>query len=479
MTAKNVLFIMSDEHANKVMGCHQHPWVKTPNIDKLASQGCRFTNAYTNSPICLPARAAFATGKYVHKTANWDNAHPYYGAQASWGHVVRDKNVKSVSIGKLHYRNDHDDTGFDEQILPMHIVGGQGDILGSVRDELPVRFKTSSLAEQIGPGESSYTRYDRNITELACQWLGNNADQEQPWVLYVGLVAPHFPLIAPEEFYNLYADLDFPMPKAYAIEERPAHPWLDQWRECWIHDKYFTDEKVKMALASYYGLCSFLDDNIGQILSALEASGALENTQIIYSSDHGDNMGTRGLWGKSTMFEEAAAIPMIVTGPDIKPNTVCHTPVSLVDAAATIVDAVGCDMPDDWDGVSLKQLADTENDPERVAFSEYHAAGAISGAFMIRKGHYKYIHYVGYPAQLFDLAADPEELTDIADKPEMAAVVKELEQALYQICDPEAVDQQAKADQAALVNQHGGREVVVEKGGFGATPAPGEAAKYL
>jgi len=477
MTAKNLLFIMSDEHASKVSGCYGHPFIQTPNIDKLAAEGCKFNNAYTNSPICLPARAAFATGKYVNRTNNWDNAHPYCGGYPSWGHVLRDEGIKSVSIGKLHYRNDTDDTGFDEQFLPMHIVGEKGDILGSVRDELPVRFKTQSLSEQIGRGESSYTQYDRNITKLACEWLQNNANDER-FVLYVGLVAPHFPLIAPDEFYDLYAEQNFPMPKAYAIEERPSHPWLDQWRECWIHDKFFNEEKVKTALNGYYGLCSFVDHNIGLILKALEESGVAGDTQVIYSSDHGDNMGTRGLWGKSTMFEEAAAIPMITRGPGIEPGSECDAPVSLVDAAATIAKEMTGNLPEDWDGESLNDIAQADDTDDHVAFSEYHAAGAITGAFMVRKSSYKLVYYVGFPCQLYDLEQDPEELNDIADLADMAPVIADLEAELRKICDPEEVDHRAKEQQAKLVELHGGREAVVSQGGFGATPAPGENVQY-
>lgn len=478
MAVKNTLVIMSDEHASKALGCYGHPFVQTPNLDRLAERGCRFDSAYSNSPICLPARAAFATGRYVHEDGYWDNAHPYDGAVDSWGHLLRDKDVRSVSIGKLHYRNETDDTGFDEQIVPMHIVGGKGDVLGSVRDELPVRHKCRSMSDQIGPGESSYTRYDRDIARLSCDWLKENADSEQGWVLFVGFVAPHFPLIAPQEFYDLYADMDIPMPKAYADAERVSHPWFDAWRKCWIHDRFFDEEKVKIALTSYYGLCSFVDDNIGQILNALDESGVAAETQVIYTSDHGDNMGARGMWGKSNFYEEAAAIPMIMAGPGVKKNSVCRTPVSLVDAAATVVDGMGEEVPADWRGKSLSKIASRTYDDSRVVFSEYHAAGATSGAYMIRQGRYKYCYYVGFAPQLFDLESDPEELNDLASNPEMGTLLRSFERELRRICDPEAVDIKAKNDQEKLVNANGGREVVVERGGFGATPAPGEKVVF-
>lgn len=477
MSPKNTLVIMSDEHASKILNCYGHEFIKTPNLDKLAKQGCRFTNTYTNSPICLPARACFATGEHVHKTQLWDNAHPYFGTPDSWGHHLQRAGVKTTSIGKLHYRNDTDSTGFDEQILPMHVVGGRGDLLGSVRDDLPRRMKCQSMSDQIGPGESSYTKYDRDITSLTCNWL-KEVEKDKPFSLFVGLVAPHFPLIAPEEFYHLYDDVDIPMPKNYAREHRPDHPWLNQWRKCWIHDEFFTDEKVKIALQSYYGLVSFLDHNIGLILNALEDSGLSENTTVIYTSDHGDNMGSRGLWGKSTFFEEAAAIPLIIRGEGVAANSECHTPTSLLDCAPTLLVQHEVNIELDLPGDDLIQIASSEYDEERIVFGEYHAAGAISGAFMIRKGDYKYIHYVGYPPQLFNLIDDPEELTDISERDDMQEMIAGFEAALREICNPEEVDQIAKQQQKQLVDAYGGREAIVAKGGFGATPAPGLNAEF-
>ena len=122
MRYKNVLILMADEHSNKVLGCHGHPTVRTPNLDRLAARGTRFANAYTNCPICIPARASFATGRYTFETGCWDNAIAYKGTPPSWGHALKEKNVPSYSIGKLHYRNAEDDTGFAEHGREVQIV---------------------------------------------------------------------------------------------------------------------------------------------------------------------------------------------------------------------------------------------------------------------------------------------------------------------------------------------------------------------
>ncbi len=166
MEPKNLLIIMADEHSSKFLGCAGHEMVRTPNLDRLASNGTRFTSAYTSCPICVPARASFATGKHIHEIGYWDNAHPYDGRIPSWGHQLQTHGVEVVSIGKLHYRNAEDDAGFDDQIIPIHCVDGVGDVLGTVRYPLPVRHKSRDLAEKIGSGETSYTAYDRDVRSI-------------------------------------------------------------------------------------------------------------------------------------------------------------------------------------------------------------------------------------------------------------------------------------------------------------------------
>ncbi len=482
-TPQNMLVIVSDEQAAQYMGCSGHPIVKTPNLDKLAARGTRFTSAYTNCPICVPARASLATGRYVHELGTWDNAIAYEGRQATWAHRLTQAGKRAVSIGKLHYRDDTVLGGFDETIIPMHIIDGLGDLLGAVRDPLPVRHKTRSLSEELGPGESSYTRYDRAITKAAIQWLGETAPKlQQPWTLYVGLVAPHFPLIAPEEFFAMYPPEKMSLPKAYKPEDWPKHPWFEAIRKCFIWNDFFDDDKRRLATASYFALCSFLDDNIGKILAALDKAGFAGNTRIVYSSDHGDNLGVRGLWGKSNHYQESVAIPMIMAGPDVPQGKVVSTPVTLVDVFPTVLECTGTPRADEdlaKPGRNLLTIAQAPDDETRVAFSEYHAAGAASGAFMIRRGRFKLVHYVGMAPQLFDLVADPQEMNDIAGKAEYAATIAELNVELRKICDPDEVDARAKADQAAVVEKNGGRDAVIKRGTFGATPPPGSAAKFV
>jgi choline-sulfatase len=417
----------------------------------------------------VPARASFATGLPVHRTGHWDNSFAYSGEPQSWAHVLADAGHDVVSIGKLHYRSADDDVGFVESIEPLYVVDGEGDILGCVREPLPPRWKTRKMAEDIGPGETAYTAYDRRIRDASIQWLGEKgkSNLDQPWTAFVSFMAPHFPLIAPDEYYALYANRDLMPEKPKAEKE---HPWLTAFRSSFLYDN-FDEEKTRIALASYYGLVSFMDNNVGQVLSALDASGMSESTTVLYVSDHGDNAGERGLWGKSTLYEESAGIPTIIAGPGIPVGKVSQTPVTLMDVYPTALEAAEIAFSDDQT-TSLISLASENDDQSRAVFVEYHAAGSATGAFMIRQAQWKYIYYVDFEPQLFDLSADPDELNDLGGSVTHSDIRDMLHNILCSICDPTEVDFRAKSDQNAKIERHGGREAVVAKGGFGATPAP-------
>ena len=480
----NLLIVMADEHAAGCIGSYGHKIVQTPNIDRLARRGARFTNAYCTSPICMPARAAFATGLYPHQTGFWCNASPYDGHPISWGHCLQDAGVPVMSIGKLHYRDALISSGFDETRRPMHAEKGIGDLHGAVRQlaPLPERAGSVKVTQKLGGGELDYTRYDRAIVAEALSWLENDATrQEKPWALFTSFVAPHFPLIAPEEFFRLYPPADMPTPKLYGHDARPRHPWIEEQRKAYTTDMFFDEEKRRLAIASYFGLCSFIDHNLGRLMDMLEQTGLDRTTRIIYLADHGESLGARGLWLKSNFYQEAANIPLVMAGPDIPAGLVVETPVSLVDIFPTVLEAVGVrPMPGTAGGRPGTSLFDTiqkPNDRERLAFAEYHAAGAITGAFMLRQGAYKYVHYVGYPPQLFDLDNDPEELVDLGGDPAYATIRANFETELRRIVHPEGVDRRAKADQALIVERNGGRDPILAKGSVGGgTPAPADSS---
>lgn len=482
MRPTNLLVIMSDEHSRRVLGCYGNKVIKTPNLDALAARGTRFTDSYCNSPICVPSRASFATGRYVHQIRFWDNAIPYDGSVPAWGHRLMAAGSRVTSIGKLHYRDTHDPNGFDEEIIPLHVVDGVGDLLGLIREDAPVRTAALKLAEEAGPGPSSYQRYDDDIAARSADWLKARARgyAGRPWVLFVSFVLPHFPLKVEKRFFDLYPEDSVPLPAMYAQDERPSHPYIDEMRRTMVYDQAFTPERVRRAVAAYYGMVTKLDENIGTVLSALAESGFGGDTRVIYTSDHGDNLGTRGLWGKSTMYEESAGVPLILAGPDVPAGKVVGAPATLVDAFPSIIEGTGLTPhPDDrgLPGHSLWRLANGAT-PERTVLSEYHAVGASAATYMIRVGKYKYVHYVGMPPMLFDLEADPMERLDLGRDPAHRAAVAACEAALRRVVDPEAADRLARADQKARIDEFGGRDAVIRRGSFGHSPIPGEKARF-
>lgn len=484
-TPRNLLVIMSDEHSVKTLGCYGSTLARTPHLDALAARGTRFASAYCCNPVCIPARATFATGRYTHQVGYWDNADPYEGGVPSWHHWLRARGHRVDAIGKLHFRSTEDDNGFSAEHIPMHVIEGKGDLLGLIREDLPVRKGAWKMAGMAGPGESMYTRYDRDIAAAAQVWLHEEAPRhrDRPWVLFVSFVAPHFPLTAPAEyFYEYYESAALPWPKLYAEDERPVHPYLVDYASSFVYDRHFDSaDKVRRAVAGYYGLCTFLDEQVGKVLGALEATGLAASTRVMYTSDHGDNLGSRGLWGKSTLYEEAAAVPLIVAGEGMPAGRVVGTHVSHVDVWPFLFEATGeaddATVTPEHPGVSLFELAAGAT-PARTVLSEYHGMGSTTGAFMIRLEGFKYVHYVGYPEQLFDLDADPEEIEDLAGAPAHRATLREARARLAAMLDPRAVDAAAKARQRALLAANGGREAVIARGDLGFSVPPGVAPMF-
>jgi choline-sulfatase len=479
---QNLLIIMSDQHGQEFAGCYGHRRVQTPNLDRLARQGVRFANAYCNSPICVPSRASIATGNYIHRTGYWDNAQAYDGRVLSWGHRLLLAGRRVAAIGKLHYRSPADHNGFGEERDAMHIFEAQGDLIGLLRKPPRPRGANAQLAAEAGRGESSYTHYDRRVTAQACDWLRQVAQQsdEHPWVLLVSFVCPHFPLIAPDEWFDRYPPETLELPRLYHQRQGTDHPVLQGIRTSLNEDDYFSEEQVRVAVAAYLGLVSFMDDNVGQLLRALEANGLSRQTRVIYLSDHGESLGHRGIWGKSVMYDQAVAIPLIMAGADVPAGRVSETPVSLVDLYPTILEALGeTPTPSEQQlpGRSLFALAQSP-DAERTVFSEYHAEGAITGIFMLRNRRYKYVHYVDYPPQLFDLRDDPDELIDRAADPAYRELLETFEAALRAIVTPELASACAFDAQQRLIARYGGEQAILARGDFGHSPTPGETPRF-
>jgi len=335
-----------------------------------------------------------------------------------------------------------------------------------------------ALFKNIGAGESSYNRFDRAVAGEAARWLRERGQEQDasPWVLFVGLVAPHFPLIVPPEYLERFPAEDMPLPRLHPKHGYQRHPWVERHARFSRHDEQLgTDDRRRLALASYFALTSFMDEQVGHVLEALSESGLDENTTVIYSSDHGDNLGERGLWNKCTLYRESTAVPMIVRGPGVPAGQEVRSNVSLVDLFPTILHATGVELSkadSDLPGQSLIDNATQPYNPGRLVFAEYHAVGSESAGYMLADSRYTYHYYVGHAPELFDLEADPDEANDLAGDPAYAEVLEQFRVCLNELLDPEDVDRQAKADQQRLIESFGGREAALSTGTPGATPVP-------
>jgi len=464
MAELNVLIIMADELSCFGLGCYGSDIAQTPNIDAFAERGMRFDAAYTPSPMCVPARAAFATGRYVHEIGCWDSAHPYDGSHPSWGHRLLEAGREVVSIGKLHYRSAGDPNGFGREIEPIHVPGGIGWTIGLLRDNPPPFRATTEMARMLGEGESSYTAFDRRVADAAVDWLATPERRRGArWTVFVSFLCPHYPLIAPSDFYRLYD----PASLESEAEEPPDHPVVRELARFFDYDRHFTRQARGIGRAAYYGLCSFLDSNVGAVLGALERSGQADDTLVLFTADHGEMLGHKGFWGKSTMYEECARVPLLMAGPGVASGTRA-APVDLVDLAPTILEAGLANA--DVAGLSGRSLLRPPEE-DGVAFSEYHDGGCSAGFYMVRWNHWKYVHYAGgHPCELFDVENDPSEQTNLAADPRHDCVRADGLRRLTAILDPEETNARARQDQGELIKRLGGSEAVLTSGGdFGFT----------
>lgn len=475
----NLILFQSDNHNGHLAGCYGHPFVKTPTMDLIAARGVRFANAYCTSPLCCPSRSSLATGRYPHQTGYWDNALTYDGRVPSWHHRLREQGHTVVAVGKLHYRSSEDDNGFTEEIVPMHLHEGKGAIKNLLRGYGTEPRKDDGsfwklYIERSGVGKTHYQDYDRTITSKAVEWLQRNARSTgKPWVLYVSYISAHPPFTVPQRFYDLYPEDDMPLPPAFRAGDRPEHPAMEHLRYM-DGMRVMTDEAaLRRIAAGYFGLITHLDEQIGEVLSAAEKIGLLGNTRIAYTSDHGELFGAQGLFGKKNLYEGAIRVPLLISGPGIPQGKVVSQHASHVDLFPTIVSAVGANLaPADGDlpGIDLWPAIEGR-ETERIAFAEYHAQGSKAGAFVIRDGAMKLIYHVGMTPQLFDLAHDPDEVKDLAATD--PGTVQMLEKKLRAICDPEAVDARAKADQRVAADAWGGAAKLLGETQILFTPPPG------
>ena len=310
----NILVIMSDEHDPAVMGCSGHPLVQTPNLDRLAAAGTVFDNAYCNYPICVPSRMSFLTGNYCHRIGVWDLGSPLRADIPTFGHYFTAAGYESVLCGRTHLVGSDRLHGFGTRLFDdLDAWRGRQ----APRRTSEARRGSNSHVTECGPGPGAWFDYDTTVADLSVRFLKSRAahPSERPWLLYSGLMYPHFPLTCPPEYYRRYdpeavtpADL-----RGETLESQ--HPAIRQLRYFFHNDEIVPEPVQRRALASYYGLVTLVDDLVGSMLAVIDNSPLRENTVVIYLSDHGEMAGQHGIWQKQCFYEASVRVPMILRTP--------------------------------------------------------------------------------------------------------------------------------------------------------------------
>ncbi|WP_152360943.1 sulfatase-like hydrolase/transferase [Microlunatus speluncae] len=431
----NVVLFMSDEHNPKYSSTYGHPFVATPNLDRLAAQGTVYESAYCPSPLCVPSRSAFMTGRWVHEIQRYNNCKIIEGRFPTYGGVLAEQGVHTVYLGSAAnlYRDPHA-LGFSE--LRLVNVTRRSLNPASIRGPVSRPAAPRTTAES-GPRPDRFAE-DVGFVDHAVDWLtGTAPGLGRPWTITVNVHPPHPPYTADPAGWSRYRDHG-DLPHHGADHPAAQHPYTQDLRDHGGRD--YPDQLVRELRVGYYAAVSYVDAELGRVIDAVERAGLADDTVIMYTTDHGEMLGRYGLWGKCSLAEDSVRIPIVAAGPGFAAGARVRTPVTLLDLQSSLFHAVGADRPAGWRGSPLQLVA--PDDHERVAFAEYHGPGVRGGGFLIRRGRWKLLHHCAAPHQLFDLAADPDELHDLWDtRPD---IVDELEAELHAICDPVVVDRDAE-----------------------------------
>ncbi|MDF0597998.1 sulfatase-like hydrolase/transferase [Psychromarinibacter halotolerans] len=489
----NILFIMYDQLRFDYLSCAGHPHLHTPNFDRVAAGGVRFTNAYVQSPVCGSSRMSFYTGRYPSSHGAQWNGFPLRVGEQTMGDHLRKLGMGCWLIGKTHMKADAE--GMERLgLAPDSLIGARQAECGFdawIRDDGlwgqgPDGFydaKRSPYNEYLKAkgydGENPWADYANagiEDGEIASGWMFANADKpanireedsetpwltgetirfieraDGPWCAHVSYIKPHWPYIVPAPYHAMYGPNHVPAATRHQMERDDPHPVLAAYQSNRIASAFQRDDVRDKVIPAYMGLIRQCDDQLGRLLDYLERTGRMDDTMIVLTSDHGDYLGDHWLGEKDMFHQPAVKIPMIIRDPraraDATRGTTCDALVEAIDLAATFIEAAGGEVPSHIvEGRSLQPWLDGETpgtpDWRDVAISEYDysvtpmctALGLDSRdarMFMVFDGRWKLIHFEGgFRPMLFDLDTDPDEFRDLAKAPGHEAEIARLYESL-------------------------------------------------
>jgi len=461
----NVLVVMFDQVAPSALGAYGNPVTHAPTLDRLAREGVVFDAAYSNSPLCTPARYCMMTGQLPSATRGYDNAAYLASTIPTFAHHARLAGYRTVLDGKMHFVGPDQLHGFEERrttdIYPADF-GWTPDWL-QPDERIDWWFHNMDSVTQAGVAEvTNQLLYDDEVGHQGVRALHDLArsDDNRPWLLVVSFTHPHDPYVTRGRYWDLYEGKQIPLPQVTA-DDVPLDPHTARLRRVSAMDEVeVTDADVRNARRAYYGNISYLDEWTARLTGTLQSLGVADDTIVVLLADHGDMLGERGLWYKMNFFEGSARVPLVVHSPSRFAPKRVSAPVSLVDVLPTITELAGVspDGPDSLAGRSLLELCDDRPAAgpreEREVVGEYMGEGAIAPIVMIRRGDLKYVHSPVDPDQLYDLAADPHERVNLAEDSDWSARVKEFRDRVDRDWDMDTLFADVVADQARrrLVN---------------------------
>lgn len=487
----NVLFLLSDEHSFRFFGSlpaqEGGEPVRTPTLDGIATQSAWFRNAYCTTPLCTPSRIAMLTGRHQHRAGAWSNRSivpPHLPTLP--GHLVA-HGYETCAVGKMHFGGSRQFAGFRHR--PYGDTGGAGaghqwdPLSGGVREASPAEPlagrqerlpQAQALGTVQGPqparGDGGRKRItlagvteipesllqERLVVEESLAFLREHRHRspEQPWFLCASFSRPHFPWTAPRRYWERFWPHNTPPPRVGRDGDLARHPFAVQHRQNFKVDD-LPEEEIRRGRAAYFACVEFLDEILGDFIALLERDGLLENTIVVYSTDHGESAGEHGLWFKTMWNEASARVPFFIQTPGHRDGSLApvrvNTPVSLVDLFPTICGLAGVEPPRTLDGQDLSRaVQQRDSSPEHGPVFCQH----LPHWRMVRRGAHKYVAVRDHPEMLLNVEDDPDEQHDLSHDPAHATLLEELRAiALPEGFSLEAMQRQARQEQDALEAQ--------------------------
>jgi choline-sulfatase len=445
----DILFIFSDQHAQRVAGCYGDDVARTPALDRLAREGVTFDACYAPSPVCGPSRMSMLTARTPSSIGCWTNNDILPSDTPTYAHALSASGYDTISMGRLHVLGPDQHRGFGARLIGDHSPNWPG----VARHDMGILSKTHGpnriSVERSGRGNSAYQNLDEATLDATLAQLSAIAERRlagetQPFFMQVGFMLPHPPYVARPKDYDLF---EGKVPPARLPPPEAPHPWMDWWRGN-RQIETVTGAEAERSRTAYYALVHRLDLHVGMVLERLAELGLEENTLVVYASDHGDHLAERGLWWKHTMYDESVKVPLIMRWPAVLPKSARRPEaVSLLDVAATFTDVAGAPgLPNSGARSLLALSCGDAPDWDETVYSEYcaspdepYSGGRWTLQRMVRSGRWKYVHHDGFPDQLFDLAADPDEVRNLAAEPDHREILSSLRDKALADWDAESI----------------------------------------